>query len=197
MLTYNTQRRQLVLPEYGRNIQRMVDYCLTIEDRDERTRCAYTIVKAMGTLFPQLKENEESRRKLWDHLAIMSGFKLDIDYPVQVVTAAELQTQPDHLGYGEHRIRLRHYGHYVEQMIDRIASMEPGDERDALTLLVANHMKKLQLQVNSEGVDDAKIFRDLAEFSHGAIRLDPEKVHLHEFQEIVPPATGKKKKKKQ
>lgn len=185
-----------MLPEYGRNIQRMVDHCLTIEDRDERTRCAYTIVSAMGTLFPQLKENEESRRKLWDHLAIMSDFRLDIDYPCDVVTAAELKTQPDHLGYGDRRIRMRHYGYYIEQMIDRICHMEPSDERDALTMLVANHMKKLQLQVNPEGVDDAKIFKDLAEYSHGEIRLDPEVVHLHEFKEIVPPSTGKKKKKK-
>lgn len=196
MLTYNTQQPQLVLPEYGRNIQRMVDHCLTIEDRDERTRCAYTIIKAMGTLFPQLKENEESRRKLWDHLAIMSHFKLDIDYPCEVITADELQTQPSHLGYDSRRIPLRHYGHYISKMIEHIADMEPSDQRDALTLLVANHMKKLQLQVNPDGVDDAKIFKDLANMSHGAIRLDPESTHLHEFQEIVPPSTGKKKKKK-
>ncbi len=97
MLTYNTQQSQLVLPEYGRNIQRMVDHCLTIDDRDERTRCAYTIIKAMGTLFPQLKENEESRRIIWDQLAIMSNFQLDIDYPCEVITAAERQTQPNKL----------------------------------------------------------------------------------------------------
>ncbi len=196
MLTYNTQQKRLVLPEYGRNIQRMVDHCLTIEDRDERTRCAYSIIKSMGNLFPQLRENEESRRKLWDHLAIMADFKLDIDYPCAVISEAELQTQPDHLGYDTSSIRLRHYGHYVEQMIEKASAMDPSEERDALVLLLANHMKKLQLSVNADGVDDAKIFKDLADFSHGAIRLNPEEVHLHEFVEITPPGNGKKKKKK-
>lgn len=196
MLTYNTQQKRLVLPEYGRNIQRMVDHCLTIEDRDERTRCAYSIIKSMGNLFPQLRENEESRRKLWDHLAIMADFKLDIDYPCEVISEAELQTQPDPLGYDTNSIRLRHYGHYVEQMIEKALTMEPSEERDALVLLLANHMKKLQLSVNADGVDDAKIFKDLANFSHGAIRINPDEVHLHEFVEITPPSNGKKKKKK-
>lgn len=94
MLTYNTRRPALTLPEYGRNIQQMVDHCLTIEDRDERTRCAYAIVDAMGRLFPKLKEQPDYRQKLWDHIMIMSGYQLDIDFPVEVAGPDKFQEGP-------------------------------------------------------------------------------------------------------
>ena len=97
MLNYNTRLKQLVLPEYGRNIQRMVDYCLSIEDRDERTVCAHTIVRSMGNLFPELRA-PENEHKLWDHLMIMSDFKLDIDFPCAVISEADLATTPDACG---------------------------------------------------------------------------------------------------
>ncbi len=196
MLRYNTQQKKLILPEYGRNIQKMVDHCLTIEDRDERTRCARSIIASMGNLFPQLRDQEDFRHKLWDHLAIMSDFKLDIDYPCEVIKPDDLQTKPDMLEYRTSAIRRRHYGKNIELMIDKATSMEPGEERDALISLLANHMKKVMLSVNKDGVDDAKIFKDLAEFSHGAIMLDAETYHLHEFKEAPAPVTGKKKKKK-
>lgn len=196
MLRYNTQQKELVLPEYGRNIQKMVDHCLTIEDRDERTRCARSIIASMGNLFPQLRDQDDFRHKLWDHLAIMSDFKLDIDYPCEVIRPDELQTKPDMLDCRPSVIRRRHYGKNIELMIDKAAAMEPGEERDALISLLANHMKKVMLSVNKDGVDDAKIFKDLAEFSHGAIILDPETYHLHEFKEAPAPVTGKKRKKK-
>jgi hypothetical protein len=196
MLSYNTQRKKLVLPEYGRNIQRMVDHCLTIEDRDERTRCAKTIVASMYNLFPSLANTEDFRQKLWDHLAIMSDFKLDIDYPYEIVKPENLHTQPEPLEIPGSKFRYRHYGKYIEQMIAKATTLEEGEERHALELLIANHMKKLMLAVNSEGVDDEKIFKDLAELSHGMIRLDTATSRLHEFKEAPAPTTGKKKKKK-
>lgn len=195
MLRYNTQEKPLILPEYGRNIQRMVDYCLTVADRDERTRCAHAIVASMANLFPELKQSEEERHKLWDHLAIMSGFALDIDYPCDVVQAEELHTLPDKVPYSLSTIRWRHYGKGVERLTDSITRMEEGPERTELIRLVANHMKKLNLAVNKDGVDDAKVFKDLAEMSHGMIQIDPATMPLHEFK-AAPTPSGKKKKKK-
>ena len=195
MLTYNTQRKRLVLPEYGRNIQRMVDHCMSIEDRDERTRCAHTIVRSMGNLFPELRA-EENYHKLWDHLAIMSDFKLDIDYPCEIVKPDELNSKPEVVDYSQSRVRFRHYGKIIEQLIDSAAAMEEGPEREQLVMLIANQMKKQMLAVNPDGVEDQKIFNDLALYSHGAIRLDPRVHHLHEFMEVPVAQNGGKKKKK-
>lgn len=196
MLTYNTGKPRLVLPEYGRNIQQMVDHCLTIQDRDERTRCAHTIVAAMLKLFPKIKEQENYQQKLWDHLAIISDFRLDIDSPVEMISCNPLDTPPERVPYSGHHIRYRHYGKDIEKLIARITEMPDGPERDELSLLAANHMKKLLLAVSKDGVDDSKIFKDLAELSHGEIRLSSDNVRLHDFQIIAPPAQGKKKKKK-
>ncbi len=196
MLRYNTQLKKLILPEYGRNIQQMVDHCLTIEDREERTRCAYSIINTMGNLFPNQRDIDDFRHKLWDHLAIMSDFKLDIDYPCEIIKPENLNTLPLKVDNQSSPIRYRHYGKSVELMIAKAASMDEGEERDALILLIANHMKKLMLAVNSDGVDDAKILKDLCEYSHGTIHLDPENCHLHEFKEASTQQANKRKKKK-
>lgn len=195
MLRYNTQQKRLILPEYGRNIQQMVDHCVTIPDRDERTRCAHTIVAAMGNLFPELRDNDSSRHKLWDHLAVMSGFKLDIDWPCEVISSQELETEPMKVPYPATHIRLRHYGHSLEQMLVRAAAMEPGEERDELVYLLANQMKKQMIALTGDA-DDAKIYSDIAEYTHGEIRVNPDERPLHEFKIVAPAATGKKKKKK-
>ena len=196
MLTYNTNQKPLRMPEYGRNIQQMVDHCLTIEDRDERSRCARSIIKSMGNLFPELRNGEENQKKLWGHLAIMSGFKLDIDYPYEIINEEDLATRPDKVAYSTGRINRRHYGKAVEQLIEKASAMEDGEERKLLVNYIANHLKKLMLAVNKDGVDDAKVFKDLAEMSHGRIRLNPETDRLHEFQQAPQPASGKKKKKR-
>ncbi len=198
MLKYNSQLKKLALPEYGRNIQQMVDYCCTIQDREERNKCAYTIIQTMGNLFPQLRDETDYKHKLWDHLAIMSDFKLDIDYPCEVVKEENLETKPEHVDYHLDRIKFRHYGKIIEKMIERACDYPDGEEKDALVMLIANHMKKLIFQINKEDVDDAKIFKDLAFYSHGQIRLDVASHSLHEFKEAPTPQqpTGKKKKKK-
>lgn len=199
MIDYNSQRKKLALPEYGRNIQQMVDYCCTIEDREERTRCAYTIIKTMGNLFPQLRDEPDYKHKLWDHLAIMSNFKLDIDYPYEIVKEEKLETKPDHIDYNQGPIKMRHYGKIIEQMIARAAEYPEGDEKEALVMLIANQMKKLIFQINKEDVDDAKIFKDLKYYSQGKIDFNPATHPLHEFKE-APAAqkqnNSKKKKKK-
>ena len=176
----------------------MVDHCLTIEDRAERTRCAFTIVQNMANIFPQLRAETDYQHKLWDHLMIMSGFQLDVDFPFDdIIREESLDTKPIPIQYELEPIQYRHYGKNIERMIERAASYPEGEERDALVMLLANHMKKLIFQINNEDVEDAKIFKDLERYSHGAIKLDPATHHLHEYQ-IVKPAqpTGKKKKKK-
>lgn len=195
MLTYNTQKPLLNLPEYGRNIQQMVDHCLTIENRDERTRCAYSVIRAMGNLFPELRDDPSSTHKLWDHLAIMSGFKLDIDYPCEIITSENLGTYPRAIPYPGNYIQFRHYGKTIENMIARAVEMPEGEERDALVMLIAEQMKKLQVAVNKDNVDDERIFRDLYDYSRGAIYLDTEHHKLHDYK-IAPAPSGKKKKKK-
>lgn len=196
MLNYNTRRAPLKLPEYGRNIQQMVDHCRTIEDRDERTRCAYTIVEVMKTLLPQTGEPEEYMRKLWDHVAIMSDFKLDIDYPFEVIAPDNLFTRPDTISSRPAFFRHRHYGKGIEKLIDAAIAMEPGEERDALILMTANQMKKLLLAISPDGVDDGRVFADMAEMSHGNIVLDPATTILHDFSMAEVPAAGKKKRKR-
>lgn len=197
MLTYNSQLKKLALPEYGRNIQQMVDYCCTIQDREERNKCAHSIINTMSNLFPQLNQEADYKHKLWDHLAIMSDFKLDVDYPYEVIKPENLDTKPEPIAYKLENIKMRHYGKIVGQMIERACEYPDGDEKDALIMLIANHMKKLIYQINNEDVEDAKIFKDLAHYSGGVIRLDPATHHLHEYQVVKPvQSTGKKKKKK-
>lgn len=198
MLTYNSQLKKLALPEYGRNIQQMVDYCCTIEDREERNKCAYSIINTMSNLFPQLKQETDYQHKLWDHLAIMSNFSLDIDYPYEIVKPENLETKPTPVKYKLEGITMRHYGKIVGQMIERACEYPEGEEKEALVMLIANHMKKLIYQINNEDVEDAKIFKDLEYFSKGQIKLDPATHSLHEFK-VAPTqqtASSKKKKKK-
>lgn len=195
MLTYNTQQKKLKLPEYGRTIQQMVDHCLTIEDRDKRNACAKVIVASMANLFPQVKNNPEERMKLWDHLAMMADFKLDIDYPCEIVNQDELNTKPQHIDYNNAPMRFKHYGKSMEWMVQRAAEWPEGDERNELVRLLANQMKKSILTVTGELVEDGRIFNDLRILSGGAINIDPTTMPLHDYK-ALPQPTGKKKKKK-
>lgn len=184
-MKYNTQEKRLALPEYGRNIQRMVDYCLTIEDREERKRCANTIINVMGNMFPHLRDVNDFKHILWDHLAIMSDFKLDIDYPYEVVRKENLYTRPPRMAYNNSRIRDRHYGKMLEQMVQKATEYPEGPERNQLVHLLATQMKKSFLTWNKESVDDRKIFKDLAEFSHGQIVLHEGEYKLAESRELL------------
>ena len=158
-LQYNTQKEKLILPEYGRNIQQMVDYCVTIPDREERTRCAYTIIQIMGNLFPQIRDSDDYKHKLWDHLAIMSDFKLDIDFPYEVVKKENLESKPQKVEYKLDHIKYRHYGKLIEMMIDEACKYPEGDEKNALVSLIANHMKKLIFSINKDGVETKRYLK--------------------------------------
>ena len=185
MPDYNTQQKKLIMPEYGRNVQQMIDHCVSIEDREERTRCANTIINIMGNLFPHLRDVDDFKHKLWDHLAIMSDFKLDIDYPYEIIRKENLRTKPDRIPYTLTPIRYRHYGKTLERMIRKCEDYPDGPERDQLISLLANHMKKSFLTWNKEVVDDDKIFKDLREYSHGRIDLSPETFRLKESKEFL------------
>lgn len=197
MLQYNTHHSKLVMPEYGRHVQELVDKCLTIEDRAERNAYARGIIYTICNLFPQQKTNPEWRAKLWDHLAIMSDFKLDIDYPNEVTLREEIESAPAPMPLPGHHIAMRQYGHQVEQMIQTALSLEPENpDRDELIMLIANHMKKLMLQLNPDGVDDERIFKDLEVLSSGQIRLRPENCRLLDFNIVAAPNAKKKKRRK-
>ncbi len=165
MLDYNTQLKKLELPEYGRNIQRMVDYCTQIEDREERTRCAYAIIATMGNLFPHLRDIDDFKHKLWDHLAIMSDFKLDIDYPYEVLKPDNLYTRPKPISYKLSPIKYRHYGKLLENMLKKSSSFpEDSQEREQLLSLLANNMKKTLYNSSKEIVEDERILKDIKEY---------------------------------
>ena len=196
MVEYNSDRSQLALPEYGRNIQQMVDHCVTIEDREERTRCAYSIVQVMGNIVPQLRDEADSKHILWDHLAIMSGFKLDIDYPYEIINAANLGVKPEPIPYQTENLKHRHYGKIMVDMIHQACTYPEGEERDSLVMLIANHMKKVLLSISKDGVDEERIFNALREISEGKSDLDVSTCQLHEFKEAPVAVTGNKSKKK-
>jgi hypothetical protein len=184
-MKYNTKQKQLALPEYGRNIQNMVDYCVSISDREERTRCADTIINIMGNMFPHLRDVNDFKHILWDHLAIMSDFALDIDYPYEVVKREDLYVKPEKLPYDEGRIIYKHYGKHLESMIRKATEYEDGEAKEQLINLLANHMKKSFLTWNKEVVDDRKIFKDLEQLSGGKIVLDEEQHKLTESKDIL------------
>ena len=177
-MQYNTQQKRMPLPEYGRSIQNMVDYAITIQDRAERQRCANTIINIMGGMFPHLRDVPDFKHKLWDHLAIMADFKLDIDYPFEIIRRDNLSTRPEPIPYPCKKIRYRHYGHILEVLIRKACEMEEGDEKQNLVALICNHMKKDYMSWNKDTVDDRKIADDLYELSDGRLRMTDDIVRL-------------------
>lgn len=196
LIPYNTGFAPMPMPEYGRNIQNLVDYCVMLEDREERTRCAHAIAKIMLSLTPSTEDMENRMKKIWDHINIMARFELDIDFPYEVITAETINPKPERLPYTSSAMRGRHYGRNIEMMVSTVADMEEGPERDQLIVMIANHMKKLMLMHNKEGVSDAKILKDLAVYSNGKINLDPEQFHLHVFKQPVPQKNQKNQRKR-
>lgn len=177
-MQYNTQQKKMPLPEYGRSIQNMVDHALTIEDRSERQRCANTIINIMGSMFPHLRDVPDFKHKLWDHLAIMADFKLDIDYPYEIIRKDNLSTAPEPIPYPNTKMHYRHYGRTLEVLMQKACEFPEGDEKDNLIALICNHMKKDYLSWNKDTVDDRKIADDLAELSGGKLQMTDNIVRL-------------------
>jgi hypothetical protein len=178
-LEYNTQRPALPIPEYGRNVQRMVDHCMELEDREQRTRSAKAIIQVIARLNPQLRNSDNFERTLWDHLWIMSDMKLDVDAPFPMPTAAELESKPERVPYPKGDIQFGHYGKTVQRMIAQCVAMDEGEQRDLYALVIANLMKRQFLVWNRDTVPDPVILKDLAELSQGRLRLKPEHQLAH------------------
>ena len=188
---------KLEMREYGRNIQQLIDHCVSIPDREERNKCAHAIAEVMVQLFPELNGEDVTSRKVWDHINIIAGFKLDIDFPCEVLSKEELKPQPAKIPYPHKSDRFRVYGNNLVRMIKEISQMEGGLEKDQLIFLVANQMKKLLITVNADSATDRRVFNDIREITAGGINIDPESYRLNEYIGVANPQEGKKKKKKQ
>lgn len=187
---YNTQRPRMIIPEYGRNVQRMVEMCMEMEDREKRTRSARAIVEVIARLNPQLRNSDNFERMLWDHVYIMSDFKLDVDAPFPMPTPEELESKPERVPYPQDEIKYGHYGRMVERMVAQCAEMEEGEKRDAYALLIANLMKRQFLAWNRDTVPDGVILKDLAELSKGKVRLAPDAQLAHTADLLRTQQTG-------
>ena len=171
-LDYNTQREKLILPEYGREVQSIIDYAVALPDRAERQRCANAIIAIMERMMPQTQNTPDHKHKLWDHLALMSGFKLDIDYPYDISEAKKMMARPNPMPYPMKRIPVRHYGYMMFEIFDILKSMPAGAERDELARLAANQMKRHLFQWGHGSSDDEKVVSDIAAYTGGKIQLD-------------------------
>lgn len=177
-LDYNTQRESLQLPEYGREIQKMVEYAVTIADRDERLQCAKSIVRMMETKVPQIRENADYKQTLWDHLYLMSHKQLDIDWPYDVSNAEKFHSKPEPMKLPQTNIKLRYYGRLIEELLQKLTAMPAGPERDELARLTANQMKRDLMQWGHGFMDDEKVVDDLARLTDGVIQLDLKQISL-------------------
>jgi hypothetical protein len=197
---YNTQRKRMALPEYGRNVQKMIEHIKTIDDRDERNRAARAIIQIMGNLNPHLRDVGDFKHKLWDHLALISNFELDIDSPYPKPEPSKFTEKPRIVPYNQGPIRFLHYGRVIQDMVKTISVMEDSEEKDYLVIMTLNQMKKLYLTWNKGQVSDETIISDLTEMSGGLLRV-PIETKLADSKVLVPlqnrkaQMPGKQKKK--
>jgi hypothetical protein len=197
-MEYNSNRPDLAIPEYGRNIQNMVEYTIGIADREERNKAAKTIIRVMGQLFPHLRDIEDYNHKLWDHLHIMADFKLDVDSPYPVPNPDELKEGPKKVNYPGSGIKYDHYGKYLEEFIKLVANMDAGPERDRASIKMANLMKTNYANHNQTHVDDRVILKQLSELSGGVLTVDAPDGLADPvlIPQQNPSRQGKRKKKK-
>ena len=196
MLPYNTDMEPMLLPEFGRHIQGLVDYCVAIPDRDERTACAYAIADTMASIFPEIVVINGDYTQIWNQINIMSRFELDIDFPCEVITAEKLHPKPEKIPYSNPEMRFRQYGKNIEKIIGVVSAMEDGGQKSELISKIAHLMKMQMLMHNPEGADDARILKDLSIYSGGKINLDPAEYHLQEFRDVQVQRNQSKKKKR-
>lgn len=181
---YNSSRKKLILPEYGRNIQKMVNHIKTIEDREERNKAARTVIGVMGNLNPHLRDVADFKHKLWDHLAIIADFDLEIESPYPWPEPGSLESKPNIVPYPQKRIAKKHYGRSIVLMIEKAVALEAGEEKEDLVKMIAYHMKKSYLTWNREAVSDGEIFADMKTLSGGVLEVNPE-LKLPETRDIL------------
>ncbi len=183
-LEYNTQRGKLLISEYGRNVQKMVEMALAMDDREKRTKAAHNIVNVMALLNPQVREIADFKQKLWDHLFIISDFKIDVDSPYPVPEKSKYNERPKPLAYPTSNIRYKYYGKVMEDMIRKIADLPDGPTKDQIVHNLANFMKMSYLTWNKDSVDDSTIVNHLNELSVGKLKLH-ESATLNQTAEIL------------
>ena len=194
-LDHNTQREKLLMSEYGREIQKMVDHAVGLPSKEERLKCAKTIIKMMLTKVPQIRSNAGYEQTLWDHLYLMSSGQLDIDWPYDVSGAEKIHSKPAPIPLPQNRIRLRHYGKLVEELLEKLKTMPEGSERDELARQTANQMKRDLLQWGHGSADDEKVADDIARLTDGVIQIDLGTFRF-ENMTVLPVDEGKKGRRK-
>jgi hypothetical protein len=170
-MEYNSQRESLLIPEYGRHVQKMIEHAVSVKDREQRNKLAHAIVNVMALLNPYVRDSADYKHKLWDHLFIISGFKLDVDSPYPAPNPAAWKKKPKRVPYPSQKIRLRHYGKNIELMIEEAKKLDDGDSKQALVNAIANFMKMSYLNWNRDAVNDEEILHDLKELSGGELQL--------------------------
>lgn len=190
---YNSSRSKLIIPEYGRNIQKMIEYTVTIEDQEERNRAANALIGIMSRIKPNITESNDYQRTLWDHMYIISQFKLVVDSPYPPPSQEELSKKPEKIPYSTKDIRYRHYGKNIEGIIKKAMAYEEGEEKDALTNMIANHLKKSYLNWNRDSVADETILKQLSKLSDGELAVN-EDTKLIATSEVLSKNKPKKRK---
>lgn len=183
-MDYNSTREKLIIPEYGRNVQKMVAYVLTVEDREKRTNLCKALVNIMAQLHPEQRDTTDYRRKLWDHLYIISDYRLDVDGPFPAPSPEERKGRPQTIPYPQENIKFRPYGKNIAKIIEKATTFDDGAEKDALVKNIANHLKKSYLNWNRDSVNDELITDHLAELSHGKLKLS-EDIRLTHTNELL------------
>ena len=184
-IEYNSERPKLIIPEYGRHIQKMVDQAIAKETKEERNKVASSIIAVMGNLNPHLRDVTDFQHKLWDQLFIISDFKLDVDSPYPIPKREELQEYPQSLEYPQNFPKYRFYGNNIKRMIDVAIGWEDGEKKEALVFTIANHMKKCFLNWNKDTVEDDVIFKHLFELSEGKLDLKGTEEELLDTMTIL------------
>ena len=184
-LEYNTEREHLIIPEYGRHIQKMINYAKTRETKEERNKLAKAIISVMGNLQPHLRDVPDFQHKLWDQLFIMSNFELDADSPYEKPSKELLMERPEPLKYPQNHPKYRFYGNNIKTMIDVCNTWEEGEMKEALKYTIANHMKKCFLNWNKDTVEDEVIFDHLLELSNGKINMKGSEEDLSDSSSLM------------
>lgn len=184
-LEYNTEREHLIIPEYGRHMQKMINYAKSIEDREERNKVAKAIIAVMGNMQPHLRDVPDFQHKLWDQLFIMSNFELDVDSPYERPTKELFEERPEPLKYPQNHPKYRFYGNNIKTMIDVANTWEEGELKEALVYTIANHMKKCFLNWNKDTVEDDVIYDHLFELSDGKINLKDSDEDLSDSSSLM------------
>ena len=183
-MDYNTQRNKLIMPEYGRHVQKMIKYVKDIEDRDKRNEQIRSVVGVMGILNPQLRDLNDFRHKLWDHVQIISDFEIDIDSPYPTPTKETFANKPNPIPLETTPLKAPHYGRNIKNMIDMVALREDDDTKRGMILILANYMRQQYLTWNKDSVSEETIFKDLKILSEGKITV-PEDLHLSAYTPSV------------